>query len=346
MTTHRAELTWEKGDIPGEMLFKSTVAQNHESYIIDKVTKLIPEAVNDDNIKIFSLFPYDNIVGRYQVVTATGPLFVRISSRLGNYDLERGILDHLDAAGIKVNRIINSSIINWHGETYRLDVRPFLLGRHYNKSDQDILGLASHIKLLHQSLKKFKNHTSVKFLASQRYSRLKVIKENLQKAILSDSFDIFKEHCSWAQRNKDWLANMAHNFTPDYQNDPAAQCLHGEIHPGNLIFIDHEPLPFFLDFEESVHIYAPPTWDLAYAFQRFCLRDIPPAETIYHRHSLFKKGYGRGLPQLTDMMKQIAWFSIATILEMRTSYNIVTPLSELDKFLQLERQAAALDGRI
>lgn len=50
------------------------------------------------------------------------------------------------------------------------------------------------------------------------------------------------------------------------------------------------------------------------------------------------------MPPLAPMMRQAAWFTLATIVDLRISQGVVTPLSECDKFIRLERQARAFEG--
>jgi hypothetical protein len=99
-----------------------------------------------------------------------------------------------------------------------------------------------------------------------------------------------------------------------------------------------------LDFEESVKIFAPYEWDLAYFVQRFSLFDDPPPEVIRRRLEIISSGYGKKLPPLVPIMRQAAWYSIAIIFHLFTDEGVVTPLEECNKFVRLEEQARRYEG--
>lgn len=91
-------------------------------------------------------------------------------------------------------------------------------------------------------------------------------------------------------------------------------------------------------------MFAPPSWDLAFMVQRFCLWDSPGDYALKQRLHRVVTGYGTPLPELAPKMRQIAWFTIATAIDLCASDQIVTPDAEFDKFVRLERQAAAYEG--
>jgi Ser/Thr protein kinase RdoA (MazF antagonist) len=155
---------------------------------------------------------------------------------------------------------------------------------------------------------------------------------------------MFAEHATWASEQRAWLAIMAGGFEPRFDELAGAQCLHGEVHPANVLFRAADGTAILVDFEESVHVFAPPAWDLAFLVQRFCLRDNPPAVVRAARLSIVAEAYGRPLPALARMMRQAAWFSIAVILEARISQGLVTPRDEYEKFVRLEQQGQALES--
>lgn len=132
---------------------------------------------------------------------------------------------------------------------------------------------------------------------------------------------------------------MAKEFNPNFHEHHGAQCVHGEIHPGNVIF--HDQKAILIDFEESLHVFAPTSWDLSYLIQRFCLQDEPDHNTLNTRLKCITESYGEKLPDLRSMMQQIAWFAMAVILDIRVKQNIVSAQGELDKFVRLERQASS-----
>ena len=135
---------------------------------------------------------------------------------------------------------------------------------------------------------------------------------------------------------------MAEEFTPLLDRVEGAQCLHGEVHCANVIFDDGRAV--LVDFEESVHTFAPPDWDLAFMVQRFCLEDRPAHAPARERVASMEEAYGSPLPPLAAMMRQTAWFSIAKIVALRSFWDIETPAPEHRKFVALEHQAQEYEG--
>jgi hypothetical protein len=91
-------------------------------------------------------------------------------------------------------------------------------------------------------------------------------------------------------------------------------------------------------------VFAPPAWDLAFLVQRFCLCDDPSPSVALQRLSVVANAYGSPLPSLAGMMRQAAWFTMATIVDLRVSGGVVTPKDEYDKFVRLEGQARSFEG--
>ena len=140
------------------------------------------------------------------------------------------------------------------------------------------------------------------------------------------------------------IAAMTEHFDPHLDRWPGAQCLHGQIHRYNVLFRSDDGAAVLVDFEDSVHVFAPVAWDLAYLVQRFCLDDDPPLSVGRDRYSIIAKAYGISVRGLTEMMRQTAWLSVAAILRRHVSHDIVTPLAEYDKFVRLERQTRTYES--
>lgn len=111
-----------------------------------------------------------------------------------------------------------------------------------------------------------------------------------------------------------------------------------------MVFRSDDGAAVLVDFEESVHVFAPPAWDLAFLVQRFCLCDDPSPSVARLRLSVVADAYGGPLPGLATMMRQAAWFSMATIIDLRMSQGVITPVDEYDKFVRLARQTHAFEG--
>ena len=130
-------------------------------------------------------------------------------------------------------------------------------------------------------------------------------------------------------------------FDPRLQFIPLAQGIHGEVHPGNVIFSPAGEV-VLVDFEESVHHFTAPSWDLAFFVQRFCLGDGPDEALLRDRLAVVAEQYGTSLQGLSLTMRQIAWYSVLMLAYYRLN-QVVSPRSEYDKFVRLERQARTLE---
>ena len=333
------EFAWPEGDRPGELKFWHEVAVEVREAITQALdSSLAPGGIQ--GARLYGLSSSDEPVGRYQLIIPGGSWFVRVSSRFGYPKLEQAITRYLVDYGVNVNPlIVAGKTLEWKGRPFRVDARPMVDGRHFNGSSDDLGNLASALATCHQALKGFPMVSEIRGIASARYKRLERIKERIRDAIGDGSFELFAERADWASEHRDWLAEMTECFTPDLAQYSGAQCVHGEVHPGNVLFRADDGEAVLVDFEETIHLFAPPAWDLAFLVQRFCLSDYPTKKTVDHRITVITEAYRSPLPSLVDMMRQAAWFTVVTQLDLQLSEGVVSPVSEYDKFVELERQA-------
>ncbi|MGA9754894.1 MAG: aminoglycoside phosphotransferase family protein [Desulfobaccales bacterium] len=340
MKLRQAELAWPGGDTPGKLRFKGKVADYAAEIIIKALRGVFPDTQIDDH-QITALQPTSDIPGRYRFSCKSGDWFVRISARLGHPELEKSVIDHLSASGLTVNPIVAFQLVELDGQQFRLDVRPFLRGRHFNGSLDDIARVACHLRMVHRALANFEGAGQIHQIASHQYEGLAGIKDRMAHCLARGNFDFFAEHAEWAREQARWLRDLVEMFDPRLQFSPLAQCIHGEVHPGNVIF-SQEGEVVLVDFEESVHHFTSPLWDLTFLVQRFCLGDDPEEALLRERLSVVAEQYGTSLQGLSLMMRQIAWYSVAMLLHYRLNH-VVSPRSEWDKFVRLERQARTLE---
>ena len=340
----QAEFAWPGGDTPGLLEFCFDPPPAVTEAIRQSLATAFPVAASSDT-RYWSLAESAGPVGRYRLTAGGTEWFLRVSGRWGNPELEKSLICHAQSNGVPVNPLLTAGAkLHWGDELFRVDVRPFIHGRHFNGTDNDLSSLASSLARCHGALSNFPGYDQVLAKANERSNRLTSISDAIAMALDQGNFEIFAENAEWARHHAQWLSVMVDKFDPHLHEHPGAQCLHGEIHPGNVLFQEHSREAVLVDFEESTHFFAPPSWDLAYLVQRFCLRDNPSSATTERRLSQVEAGYGIPLPELASVMRQAAWFSMAVILDLRISSSIVTPASEYQKFIGFEQEAQAFEG--
>lgn len=340
MKVRPAELAWPGGDTPGKLRFTAKITEKAAAIMVKALGGVFPDTPIEAD-QITALQPTADITGRYRYAGSAGDWFIRISTRLGYPELEQSLIEHLAAAGITVNPIVAFQRLEMDGEQFRLDVRPFLRGRHFDGSLDDIARAAGHLRLVHRALADFVGAGQIRQIAGAHYQELAGIKDNLAHCLARGDYDCFAEQAQWAREQADWLRDLVELFDPRLQFLPLAQCIHGEVHPGNVIFTP-EGEAVLVDFEESVHHFTSPLWDLAFLVQRFCLGDDPEAALLRDRLAVVAEQYGASLLGLSGMMRQIAWYTMLMLVDYRRR-RVVSPRSEYDKFVRLERQARTVE---
>jgi thiamine kinase-like enzyme len=343
MSADHIEISWPEVDLPGVLTFNKCVSQSIKSFIYKEISSF--SRVKKDTIrKLNTPSNGKDIAGRYYLETENSRFFLKITKRIGFPEIEKDLLDHARDNDVSVNKIEFYKTVYWNSTKYRIEMRSFLEGRHFNGSISDLISVSKNLKKLHGSLRGFLRKNEIYQNAGEKFTQLQKIQTKLKNNIVKNDFNLFPKYTSWAIKNKKWLSQMAYSFNPFFHEHSRAQCIHGEIHPANVIF-DQSGKAVFIDFEESPHIYAVPEWDIAYFIQRFCMRDNPSQRILNWRINIVRQEYGQ-FSNLALIMRQLAWYSIAVILYLRHHADVLVPLSEYKKFVQLEKQAQMLEGLI
>ncbi|MCI0349787.1 MAG: phosphotransferase [Acidobacteriales bacterium] len=340
--TQNAELGWPTGDQPGELRFQYAPSEAMRAAILGALSSVF-EPARTSSAELYALSPVHSPAGRYRLTTPAGKWFVRVSRWLGDAAQEKQLVDYLASRNVMVNPLLVAGItLEWEDRVYRIDVRPLIEGRHFNGTLDDLAQMASTLAACHSALDDFPFADPVRRAAHRRYQQYMEINGLIDEALLETDFQIFGEQKDWAREHSDWLREMVKEFIPLFHQLPGAQCIHGQVHPGNVLFQDSDGAAVLVDWEEAVYNYAPPAFDLAYFVQRFCLSDDPTPDVLRQRLDTIATHYG-ALPPLAEMMRQLAWMSFAAIVDFQMN-GIATPISEYEKFVRLEQQARALVG--
>jgi hypothetical protein len=335
-----SEFAWPAGDQPGELVFAQAVARQLADRIFAALRGRLP-GIDGPGVAITALATVTGVLGRFRLVTGAGVWFVRISARWGEPELEQALAGFLRERGVGVNWIEIAGLPFSHdGHDFRLDARPFLDARHFNGSDADLLALATTLTNCHRALRDFPRASEIRALAAVRFAGLSDTLNAMRTAHAAQRWDFFAADSAWAEKRADWLGEMIAGFTPRLDLAEDAQCVHSQIHRGNVVFLLATGAPVLLDFEESIHTFVPPAWDSAHLVQRFCLHDSPTQAVLAARLEVIIAGCKAPLGALATMMRQCAWLSIAILVRDHSVEGAGAPVAEYEKFVAFERQAA------
>jgi hypothetical protein len=336
----RAEFGWPGGDRPGALEFRVPVPGEVREAILAAAMPVLRDL--DHFTEITALAPIDGAIGRYRLATPNAAYFLRVSARLGDAELEQSITSWLQRCGIAVNHLEVAGIpLKFAGNPLRLDIRELLEARHDDGSIGDLQKVASAVADCHRALQTFPRANEVRSHSAARFQHLEKVRDSITQALVREDWSAISDHPGWAAAHREWLKEMAERFQPRFDLMPGAQCLHAQVHRGNVLFRRSDGAPVLLDFEEAVQTFAPVAWDLAYFVQRFCLADVPREEALRQRLDAARAAYGAPVLGLADMMRQTSWFSMAILVDYHAR-GIGSPQSEFDKFIRLEREAALL----
>jgi hypothetical protein len=341
---HEREFGWPGGDVPGDIQFEHRADDRLTQVLTQTLVEVFsPIGPTGSVVSLRGLQDWPTAAGSYKLTTDAGAWFVRLSTRLGNAQLERDITTFLADSNVSVSSILATGRFEWEGQSFRGDIRHVIEGRHFGHTLSDLSSVARTLGRCHDALESFPRWQDVKHGQSERMQRHVGVRSLVEEAVTKDNFEVFHEREEWARENREWLAAMVEYYDPTFHEYPGAQCVHGEIHPANVVFpVDRDDEATLVDFETSIHTFAPRAWDLAYFVQRFALRDDPSSSNLVERKSVIEQAYGSPLPPLSMMMRQTSWYCIACAVSNRISLDMIAPLSEYRKFVRLERQAREL----
>jgi len=308
----KAELAWQSGDAPDAPEFNAPVHPLLAAAIAEALPSL------GSNASVTALRKGSDASGRYRLKTDKGNWFVRISARAGYPDLENAIVEFLNREGVPVAvPAVPSAGFDWQGKTYRLDAREMIESRHFDGSAADIARTKETVSACHDALRRFPYSERVRDLSLNRFTRIE--KMRLQLLEIPD-LEFLGAASQWANAHRDWIEGVLERFSADFAGRPGAQVLHGEIHPGNVLFRKSDNAAVLIDFEEAPVTFAPPDWDHAYLAQRFGMTEKPSEA-------------------LTAMMRDIAGCLLCIAARLAFEEGVETPITEFEKFHRLDLEA-------
>lgn len=339
-----ADMAWNYNVCPGHIIFKHEVPEYPAQQILNVLKGHLPVLLKAGSISLASLKPLSDLSGHFCLSYGKNKLFLRVSRRQRkNPDLEERIAKYLSGAGIEVLIPLVSGLTLSSGDRdYLLSVFPFIDGRHFDGSENDLRSISSVLARLHKVLKTSEFVDQIQAAALKTAYRLAEAKAKTAHALSVNDFSLFYELSDWMRRNKDWLNIMIREFNPYLTLLKGAQPVHGELHTGNVIFSLGDSRVILTDFEETPDAWFPPSFDLAYLVHRFCMEQEPSISVFRRRINIIEEAYGKLPPGLRQMMRQVCWYLVALIIDRCFRRESFVPDEECDKFVRLEELGRAL----
>lgn len=331
------EYGWPGARDKGDLAYSNIVSSIHKDCIFEAVIRLLPKKEFD----ITRLHESSEITGSYKIKSDDEEYFLRISERMGDIELESSIYQKLIESGVNVNKsIVIGETITFESGDYRLDIREFLRGNHFQEKESELISLVSELKKFHQALRNYENAHEVQ----SNQNKINQAHEKQAKDLISEleksNYEIFFERENWARSHKYWLLESLPFYlemSKKYLNDKEMQVIHGQIQPGNIIFNNNGANIF--DLETTVKSFGNVSWDLAYLFQRFCLINNPTNKEISSRMKIIEEYYPEAMRNIADRMRVISIYNIISAVDYRINDNRLVPEHEFSKFYNLDLQA-------
>lgn len=335
--TKTLEYGWPGARDKGDLTYSNVVSETHKDCIFGAVRKFLPKKEFD----ITRLHKSSQITGSYKIILDDGEYFLRISERMGDIELESSIYQKILESDVNVNKcIVIGEKITFESENYRLDIREFLRGNHYQGKDSELISLVSELRKFHQALRNYENAHEVQ----SNQNRINQAHEKQAKDLISEleksNYAIFFERENWARSHRLWLLESLPFYlerSKKYSNAKEIQVIHGQIQPGNVIFNNNGANIF--DLETTVKSFGNVSWDIAYLFQRFCLTNNPTNKEISSRMRIIEEYYPEAMRNIADTMRLISIYNIISAVDYRINDNRLVPEHEFSKFYNLDLQA-------
>jgi len=335
-----ADMAWDSDVRPQKILYDYSVPTDIARSILSVVLKT--DSTEENSLK--SLKPVIDPAGHYCLHNGKEKLFLRVTRRSRkNTDIEDLVTNHLFDTGITVNLpIVSQLTIHWGGHAYLLSVFHFIEGRHFDGSDSDLASLSLAVARMHEALRSFNSADDIHAAALKTAERLSNTKEIVAQLLKTKNFSLFYDRREWAERNYEWLKMMVEGFNPYLCQEPDAQCVHGELHSGNVIFSLQDGPVILIDFEETPDAWFPPAFDIAYLVHRFCMDQNISKGLFNSRLKIVEDNYGKIPSGLKNMMRQVCWYNIALLIDRSIRRESVSSEKEYDKFVKLENMTSRL----
>ncbi len=210
-------------------------------------------------------------------------LHVKRTTNAGDAALAASLSDRLAAQGLPVARYrrTRGGDAEIAVDGLMITATDFVAARHRSGTVDDATALGSLLGRLHAVLRDDVDSHAVRSRNAPVRLQLRETVQRLRSG----------EYASLPDEYRDMARAAAERFDPDYGFAGYAQRLHGDVTPGNVLFLE-DGSARLCDLENSAFFFWPATLDLASAVLRFCIEpadmtaDAPAADTAERRHAL------------------------------------------------------------
>jgi hypothetical protein len=242
-----AEFAWPGGDRPGEIGFEHPVAPELAGRILARL------GGGAGAVKAMS--PPNGVLGRYHVATGGADWFVRITGRWAHPALEQALTGFLRERGVSVNHLeIAGAEFAEGGLAYRFDARRLLRARHFADSLEDLRAVAATLAAAHRALRDFPRTDEVGALSARRFGALEAVLPEIRRAVEEQAWSRLARDAAWGAARAEWLREMVARADLRFDREPEAQCLHAQMHRGNVLFAQPAGAPVLIDLRKPCTI--------------------------------------------------------------------------------------------
>lgn len=180
---------------------------------------------------------------------------------LEQQDRANNIAQVVQQQGIKTNCLLDDfpKILD---NKYGLLAYPWIAGRYLRPNKREMQLLGHNLAHLHLALRDLPMKSAIKEAADERFDHI----EEIVRKILSGDYNFGP----FPERIRLWIEEKWRK--PSYSK--SSQVIHGDLNIGNILFSEEGSITF-LDFEDTIHSWLPPKFDLAMALERFTLINTP-----------------------------------------------------------------------
>jgi Ser/Thr protein kinase RdoA (MazF antagonist) len=184
-----------------------------------------------------------------KVITGDQPYLVKVAGEPSRQSVS-ALVHFLKAEGYPLPDTAHEFSLEWNQKKLYARYAAFLPLETYTSDESAIETLLHALAAFHCLLRSFPQAASIKEDSKAYEQRLLQVRDH---------------YLSRAPGN-DRLRKEIAAYVPLNQEQPGSQCLHGDLHPGNIALYQGKPV--FFDLDEAYKTFAPPYYDLCYLYTR------------------------------------------------------------------------------